>query len=219
MTELDTRAKPASRGFRFDLREATRDEHASLDSHPAFASLLSGRLELHGYARLMALFHAFYRSHDPIIGNACRIHGLHMAGFEYAPRKEILRHDLAALGVEPIAPAQIGEGTLPLMSSAAATCGTLYVVEGSMLGGSVLGGAVGSLFTGTSGGKGYWQWCAQAGAGRWAMTCKTIDNLASDDASRTDMIAAARTAFRTFGAWLALWRDDGSNKALGRARC
>lgn len=221
MTELDTRAKPTLGAFRFALREATRPEHASLDAHPAFASLMDGRLDVDGFGRLMALFHAFYDRNDPVISEACWLHKLHRAGFEYAPRAAILRRDLASLCFEPMQPVPLDDLTLPALASPAAACGTLYVVEGSMLGGAVLGRAVESLFSsGQTGGRSYWRWCIEAGAKRWAMTCGAIESLAVDEAARTEMILSARAAFRAFDAWLRHWHDDARDaKARRRASC
>ena len=216
MGATDTRARRKPEAFRFVLRSATSPEHQALDAHPAFARLVDGSLTAGGYRRLMAQFHGFYSAHDPMLELACRRHSVNRLGFAYAPRSAILGRDLAALGC--IAPQAALASPAPLsdLASAGTLGGVLYVLEGSMLGGGVLSRAVESLLsrTGMSGG-GYWLWCRDLGAARWAMTCAMIEALSASEAARSDMISGAQNAFATFAGWLADWQDDAPGGADG----
>jgi len=183
--------------FRFTLRRATADRHAALDSHPALAALAAGRLDLDGYRRLMAVLYGFYLGHDPVVAEACRLHGIERHGFSYAPRAEIIARDLAALGMPPSPP---GHRAVDPIDSPASLAGLLYVIEGSMLGGGVLSHSTAALLAETGGrGDAYWRWCRDAGAQRWAMTCRMIEEMAATVDARREMIAAAEAAFDAFG--------------------
>lgn len=198
--------------FRFVLRRATRTEHEALDSHPAFAALMKGTLGVGGYRNLMSLFHGFYHRHDALLAEACQRFGLDRSGFTYASRAGILSRDLAALGIDtssddsnrPSEP----QG-LPPITSGGDLGGMLYVLEGSMLGGGMLCRAVeGVLGQDGAAGDGYWQWCREAGGRRWAMTCDLIEDLATTEGARADMISSAKGGFDAFARWIAGWRDD-----------
>jgi len=203
--------------FRFELRHATRSEHDALDAHPAFAALMDGTLSLSGYARLMSLFFGFYARHDPILSQACADHALGRYGFSYMPRTAILHGDLVAIGAPRLDDADDGPDPLPPIASPGLVGGALYVVEGSMLGGAVLARAVDNVLARVrSGGDGYWKWCRDDGAGRWAMTCGMIEQLSATQAGRSDMVAGARLAFSAFGRWLDRW--DGGDRPPEEAR-
>jgi heme oxygenase len=205
---LRERQKPES--FRFTLRTATRSEHAALDAHPALSALVDGTLSPEGYRRLMSFFYAFYDRHDSMLRMACSRYELERLGFVYAQRRSIL------LSGERRA-------TLPSIRSSSTLAGYLYVLEGSMLGGGVLLRAAEAMQRqrGESG-FGYWQWCHDAGAARWRMTCNVIDILADSDVARSEIIEAARQAFSTFSEWLEQWRYEAPRAgvaATGVLRC
>lgn len=195
--------------FRFVLRRETRAEHDELDRHPTFAALVGGKLSLDGYRSLMLAFHGFYRRLDEPLQGACGQFGLDRLGFRYEPRTAILAGDLAALGVD----AQASSARLPAMrdlrvDSIEALGGALYVFEGSLLGASVLCASTDELMERTgSRGNAYWRWCRQAASKRWAMTCRLIEELATTDQAKDRMVGGAKTAFRSFAAWLDDWED------------
>ena len=218
---LRERQKPES--FRFTLRGATRAEHAALDAHPALSTLMDGTLSPEGYRRLMSFFYAFYNRHDDMLGVACRHYKLERHGFVYAQRSCILAADLSALGVKANLVSSEEHTTLPSIGSSSALAGYLYVLEGSMLGGGVLLKAAETMQRrrGESG-FGYWQWCHDAGATRWRMTCNVIEKLADSDIARAEIIAAASQAFSTFSEWLEQWRYEAplaATAATGVLRC
>jgi heme oxygenase len=207
--------------FRFVLRRETRAGHAALDGHPAFSSLLDGTLDLCGYRRLMVMLHGFYARNDAILAEACRRHALGSLGYVYAPRAGILRGDLTGLGTRSVPVSWEAPEPAPLayFDSAGTLAGVLYVLEGSVLGGSVLCRAAETLLahTGVSG-LAYWQWCREAGGARWAMTCAMLEGLASSESERRDMIAGAHAGFAGFEAWFRRWSSD-LVREMSVARC
>jgi len=184
---------------------------------------MDGTLSSEGYRRLMSFFHAFYDRHDDMLGTACRRYEMERHGFVYAQRRSILAADLSALDVEANILSDEQPATLPSIESPGTLAGYLYVLEGSMLGGGVLLKAAEAMQRqrGESG-FGYWQWCHDAGANRWRMTCHVIDKLADSDAARSEIIEAASQAFATFSEWLEHWRYEApraGGAATGVLRC
>ncbi|MCX7304241.1 MAG: biliverdin-producing heme oxygenase [Hyphomicrobiales bacterium] len=204
MAAADIGQRSRREAFRFGLRAATQAEHAALDQHPAFSSLTGGTLDIASYQQLMLQMYGFYDKHDATLDEACRLHSLSRLGFVYRPRAEILKADLIDLGTTaPFAPFVPLNGSLQQIGSAAALGGMLYVLEGSLLGGALLCRAAETLLTRTGAkGNGYWQWCRDVGAKRWAATCAVLEALATTDDNRQELIDGAKVAFKAFASWM-----------------
>jgi heme oxygenase len=196
-----------SESFRFVLRHETRMEHDRLDRHPAFASLLGGTMRVDGYRKLMIAFHDYYRKLDPMVREACWLHGLDRLGFDYEARTTILEADLAMLGAQHmLSNDRLADDRRLHLDSVQDLGGTLYVFEGSLLGGATMCQASETLLTREGyAGNGYWRWCREAGGQRWAMTCQMLDRLATTEEAKHRMIEAARAAFRSFAERLENW--------------
>ncbi len=197
--------KPRGETLRFQLRSGTRAEHDSLDGHPSFAALMAGTLDLDGYREIMIALHDLYRRFDAPLAEAC--HDLRVArfGFVYQRREAILAEDLEALGVAGTpADRMAGIRWIPRIGTLETLAGALYVIEGSVLGGAVMCRAAEAV-TREAGlaGTGYWAWCRDAGAGRWAMTCRLLEAVSASGASTEAMIEAARATFRAISDRLA----------------
>lgn len=110
------------------LRAATRDHHARIDR---LMDLRRMRDRRH-YAEILRVLDAFLAAWEPAVAAAlpARWHGWLQA----RSRRPFLRADLDALGV---APAQ-GVAAAPSLHGTAAAWGSLYVMEGSALGGQVI---------------------------------------------------------------------------------
>ncbi len=190
--------KPRGETLRFQLRSGTRTEHESLDRHPSFAALMAGTLDLDGYRQLMLALHDLYRRFDGPLEDACRSHRVARYGFVYRPRTAILADDLEALGITGTPPDRMAAITwLPRIGSLETLAGALYVIEGSVLGGAMMCRATEAVAREAGlAGNGYWEWCRDAGAQRWAMTCRLLEAVAASGASTDAMIDAARTTFR-----------------------
>ncbi len=207
--------RPQDESVRSILRRETRKEHAQLDGHPAFAALLDGKLDLEGYRRLMLAFHGLYGQLDAQLRDACDLHSVDRFGFDYAPRTPLLEADLYSLGLDPRAAGWLSAGAAPQANSTWSLGGMLYVVEGSVLGGSMMYKATEILLarSGASG-NAYWGWCRQVGASRWAMTCRLLQDLATSEAARAEMISGAKTAFSYFVLWLDCRQDVTRSESL-----
>lgn len=201
--------RPKAEAFRFVLRRETRTEHDELDRHPAFAELVGGKLSFEGYRSLMLAFHGIYLDFDRPLQQACVRFGLDRLGYGYEPRSSMLASDLAALGVSARASSNRPPAGHDLrLDSIEALGGALYVIEGSLLGASILCASTDELMERTgSRGNAYWRWCREAAPKRWATTCRMIEGLAATDQAKGPMIDGAKMAFRSFATRLDRWDD------------
>jgi heme oxygenase len=110
------------------LREETRPAHHRLEAE---LDLLSDGLTLERYGAVLAHFHWFLRTWEPLVARLLADD----AFFEPRRKLALLQRDMGALNLDPIA----GICTdLPGLSTRAQALGSLYVVEGSTLGGQVI---------------------------------------------------------------------------------
>ncbi len=113
------------------VRAATRPVHDRLEGA---LGLLDEWLDLAAYRQVIERFHGFWRGWEPQVAALLQDETL------LAPRRRahLLAADLAALGV----PAEVVEGLprcpLPVLRDAAEALGSVYVLEGSTLGGRVI---------------------------------------------------------------------------------
>lgn len=86
------------------------------------------------YRSLLALFHGFHASWEPAVAAALG----HAAFLGPRRRLHLLAADLRHLGLDEAAIAALPRPLLPPFPSRAAAIGSLYVLEGSTLGGQVI---------------------------------------------------------------------------------
>jgi len=170
------------------LRRGTHDLHQRLEALPLFACLLSAAVSRDDYVRALSALQSLYAGLETEL-----IHGLqqHAPDYPYFPRLPLLQQDLAQLGSAPA----LNPDLPPVpINGMAATLGTLYVIEGSILGGKLLKGHLHSRLGET---------VASALAfygldGHWDVTQALLrDNLRTLDAIG-QAVAAARQAFLLF---------------------
>ena len=116
------------------LRIATDSEHRILEAE---LDLLRPSLTRENYAKLLAHFHAFYRHWET---EAESVMEAALPGF-FEPRRKtlLLEADLAALNYRLDASYErTACANVPRMSSVARALGSMYVIEGSTLGGQIL---------------------------------------------------------------------------------
>ena len=121
---------PATPAVLTALRQATAASHEALEQHLR----LDADIDPARYARLLTGFHRFLAAWEPCVLAALppRLH----AWFRGRSRLPFLQHDLQHLGLPHPAPAP-GDH-LPPLDGLPAAFGSLYVVEGSALGGQVI---------------------------------------------------------------------------------
>lgn len=120
------------------LRAATADAHEALERDLDW----QGRVAtLPGYRALLARLRGFHAAYEPAIAM-----GLSDDAF-LAPRRRLaaLDADLAALGLDFFARTALPAPAAPALAGEGAAMGALYVLEGSTLGGVVIGRHVGGL--------------------------------------------------------------------------
>lgn len=174
------------------LRAGTRAAHETLEAEPVMAALLAPDLTRAAYVAVLRAMHAFHAG----MGRALAPHilaGLWPRAMD-DDRLRALDEDLAWLGATAARPM-----TLRLPPEPAALLGACYVLEGSALGGRVIGRAVArSLGVGPQrGGSYYCGASAEDARARWQQFCGTLANAeaALSPACVDAAIAAANAAF------------------------
>lgn len=173
------------------LKTETRVAHDRIE---ADLDLLRPNLSLADYAALLARYQAFFRVWEPAVGEAIGDEGF------FGPRRKLhlLDQDLEDLGVEPLA----DEPRVEPFATAAHAMGSLYVLEGSTMGGLVIAAHVRRTLGVSGPGARYFENYGRDAAERWRAFRAT---LAGISAPQTDggVVAAALQTFETLHRWLA----------------
>jgi len=110
------------------LRRATRERHARIDR-----LMDLGRMRERGrYGRILQAFHAFLAPWEQSVAHALPTH--RHGWLHERSRRHFLQEDMAALALQPLADAP----AVPDLHGNAAAWGSLYVMEGSALGGQLI---------------------------------------------------------------------------------
>ena len=174
------------------LRAATRPAHDRLEAE---MGLVDEGLDLAAYRRRLERFHGFWQGWQPAVA-------VLLGDEEFlAPRRRLhlLAADLFSLGLPPEAIATLPACPPPDLGSAAAAMGSLYVMEGSTLGGRVilrhveahLDGAGCSYFTGYGNNTGM----------MWRSFVARLDQWPAAEAER--IVIGATATFEHLGWWFA----------------
>ena len=177
------------------LRESTGEVHEALHRLPCFARLADATIGRAEYARLLQRMEEFYAAADPALGAAARRFEAATGGEVHHPRAPLLARDLAALDLTP---KWRRASAFPSPDSPAALAGALYVVDGSLLGGAVLGRAVAQLDWPAP--ASYWRWAGAEGPAIWWRTVALLGRVDDGEASRRAAAASAEATFRAFAA-------------------
>ncbi len=181
------------------LRAETDEAHQRLHEQRSFAALAAGTIELPEYIRLLHRLHSFYQPLDQAISAAlseCRA-----VNFNYKWRSDMLALDLDHFG--ETSPRSVWPQS-GLVVSPKTVGGVLYVVEGAVLGGSLIDRAARKLLGDHSAaGRCYWAWCRSEGKHRWALMLEYLDQLSAKDHCVDDLVYGARATFAELGDWLA----------------
>lgn len=175
------------------LRRATRAQHGRID---ALMNLRRMQDREH-YARVLQVFDAFLGAWEPAAAEAL--------GPRWHPwlrdrsRRPFLRQDLRHLGVPAAQPARI-----PPLTGAAAAWGSIYVMEGSALGGQFITRSLAQagLFPGA--GAAYFHGWGEATAARWR-EARAV--LAAELAAPAALAVACDAACQTFDTLSGLLED------------
>jgi heme oxygenase (biliverdin-IX-beta and delta-forming) len=171
------------------LREETRPAHHRLEAE---LDLLSDGLTLERYGAVLTRFHWFLRTWEPVVA---RLLG-DDAFFEPRRKVDLLARDLRALQLRPVGGSC---DDLPALGTRAQAMGSLYVVEGSTLGGQLIARhARRSLDLPAGGGTAFFESYGPAVGARWVAF---RERLAETSSPLTDgsAVAAARQTFLCLG--------------------
>jgi heme oxygenase len=170
------------------LRAETRQEHELAERAapiPQTVPALAGQLQ-----RLLR----FYRAWEPEVER--RLPPGLLAWWPGAWRTAALERDLAALRTRPLVIAE--SPALPDLGSAAAVVGSLYVVEGSALGGQVIASALEtSLGISSANGASFFKGRGPATMPHWRGFMMAAGALVPPEL-HDDAIGAAKATFRAF---------------------
>lgn len=174
-------------------RETEADHRAVEDSLP----LMDGRLDTSQYVQCLRQMYGI-------------VSGWEERAAETAPewmqtmlasrqRKGLLELDLAWFGVTEM---DDRRPTLPKMDALPSLLGTMYVMEGSTLGGQLIARHVeAALHLNEGQGNAYFRGHGNRTGLMWKVFCEVLKTRVSDD--ETDQaVIAAKAMFTTFGAWM-----------------
>lgn len=185
--------------FRLDhLRKHTATAHKRIEKVPALARLIASDLHLAEYKKIIAAMHTFHATIEPAIAQA-------LGGIPDAQacldgqRLEALADDLCFLGVSPTAE----RAPIPFFHCTANALGSLYVIEGSNLGGRIIARHIASsLALGPgNGARFYGGITAESVRYRWSLLNKILDTYV-DDTNIDDLTAGACATFESLELWM-----------------
>ncbi len=186
--------RPAVRSLRETLRRTTKDAHRRLDHHPLMAPLVHTQLRLSHYVLVLQILHELHALLNVPLDKAMQVHRLNHL-YSPSPRIEWLEKDLADLGLRPFHTLRAPDLPIQVMlDSPAAIVGTLYVIEGSTLGGLVIARQLRTLIgvTPELGGR-FFHGHGEGTLERWEAFWRFADLVCGSDEFNTASIAAQET--------------------------
>lgn len=184
-----------------DLREFTRPQHESLERNLPWNVICTS---LSAYSDFLLRFYGFFVTWEPVVESQLS----EEVGHFWKPRRKahLLQTDLEWLGrpASDVASCARPESRSLALDSHAACLGSLYVIEGSTLGGQVISRTLESKL-GLSGANGY-SYFHSYGAGvsrAWAEFKEFLSSQITTDRQNREAVAGARTTFSRLETWLA----------------
>ena len=181
------------------LRERTAPLHRRLEARLAF--LVDGTVTHDRYRRLLGGMLGF---HGPLEGCLVAHSGaLSLRGIDLSARRKanLLRCDLAALGLGPDEVAGLPGWVPPTVGSVAEILGWLYVSEGATLGGRIILAALErSLQLGPTSGASFFAGYGEVTGQRWREVTAALAELPAADVEPA--AAAGAALFAAFETWL-----------------
>ncbi|MCU7249776.1 biliverdin-producing heme oxygenase [Pseudomonas koreensis] len=182
-----------------DLRTGTAELHIALEKRLPF---FSDSLDLSAFERLMRAYYGFYLPLESALQDSEAV----PADFDLNPRLKVstLRSDLLTLGLSVEALERLPLcRQLPVIDSAAACLGVLYVLEGATLGGQILRREIAArLSLDGQNGAAFLDIYGAATGRRWRDFIDYLGSRSMDAAEREAVVTAAHTTFSCFERWL-----------------
>jgi heme oxygenase (biliverdin-IX-beta and delta-forming) len=177
------------------LRAATAPQHEGLERDLDWRARVA---TLSGYRALLARLHGFHGAYEPAIARALRDDAF------LASRRRLLRleADLTHLGLGAEAVAALPRPDPVRLDGPAAATGALYVLEGSTLGGQLIGRHIGALHGLGGDGLAYYRAHGPATGAMWAAFRARLALFEGDAAAEAALTEAAVATFAAMRAWL-----------------
>jgi len=189
--------------FLTELRNATRASHERLHQHRLLAPLFAERVDLSDYVRILESFYGFYRPLEKRLAQAASPQ-TENTGWVCPLRSRWLKDDLIFLGHQ----AQTLQD-LPIcqerfvLSQPSDIWGTLYVLEGSTLGGRVVARRIFDLYgPAMKSACHFFSSYGQDASSRWPAFQKDLRARARSETFRRGTIEAACRLFASLERWL-----------------
>lgn len=176
------------------LRVVTRPAHDLLEGA---LGLLDEQLDRETYKLVLERFYGFWCGWEPQVATLLQDKPL----FDPRRRMHLLRADLAVLGLSARAVDALPKCPLPLLHDAAEALGSLYVMEGSTLGGRIIQRNVERClgFDSRSGCTYFAGYGASTGI-MWRLLLARLDEASATDAER--VATGATATFERLAYWL-----------------
>lgn len=176
------------------LKEETRLQHEEVE---AAVDVMNQMFDITDYRRLVSKFWSFYAAYEPKLP----LEVLKSAGFDYSERAKLplLEADAKILGLK-----NEDDGLeLPDISSAAKAFGSLYVIEGSTLGGQVISRHLKQHLglTPENGGAFYFGY-GQATGPMWRAFGESLTRFAEVADADDEIVEAAKATFSSITNWV-----------------
>ena len=177
------------------LRAATASSHQGLEDALDWRARVA---TLPGYRALLARFHGFHAAYEPAIGLALADEAF------WGPRRRFaaLAADLAHLGMPDAEIATLPRPSAVTFADEAAAMGALYVLEGSTLGGQVIGRHIGAVHGLTQAGLAYYRAHGRQTGVMWNAFRARLDRLSGDPEAEAAALATGTATFDALRIWL-----------------
>jgi heme oxygenase len=191
------------------LRQETLAEHKALEGS---LNLMDDGLTSAGYVTTLRQFHGFVLPWEKVADKACPHHLRPF--FQQRRRAHRIAEDMLFFDAEP----SPGLPELPAISSPGAFLGTMYVMEGSTLGGQFISRHLERVLGLRDGvGYSYFRGYGAETSTMWKEFCAVLSREA-EPMNSAEIITAAAMTFRAFGTWLSLNKEAPSAASYGLQR-
>ncbi len=174
------------------LRAATASAHEALERDLGWEARVA---TLNGYRDLLGRLHGFHAGWEPAIGAALG------DGAFFDPRRRLaaLGDDLAFLGLTAPEIAGLSRAQALVLAGPASAMGALYVLEGSTLGGRVIGRHIAAVHGLGGEGLAYYSGHGTRTGAMWSAFRARLDSFGGEGDA---VVAAANDTFDAMRVWL-----------------
>jgi heme oxygenase (biliverdin-IX-beta and delta-forming) len=180
------------------LKEATRKQHEGVESS---VDIMSQMFSIEDYKSLIVKFYRFYQAAEPKL----ELFDMKSAGYDFEVRrkKTLLEKDLAELGLSEVAGNLPSFKDLPEIESIDQAFGSLYVIEGSTLGGQIISRHLKQHLELTSeNGGAFFNGYGEKTGMMWKEFCGILTAYDEDSNKSEEIIQAAKTTFESINTCL-----------------